>query len=76
MSTLKTRIGKVEAQLSETRNGPLEFAVINVDAPDADERLKRAMRQYKARYGGLSGLRVIRTHVPEPMPLPAAFKKI
>ena len=74
MAALSTRIGKVEAALNDTRKCPVRFAVINVDAPDADERLKRAKREYKNKFGSLSGLRVIRNHVPEPLPVPSGFK--
>ena len=71
---MSTRIGKVEAQLSKTRKGPVEFAVINVNAPEADERLKKAKEEYMTKYGCLSGLRIIHTRVPEPKPVPSGFK--
>jgi len=72
----KHAIVKVEEHLNANQKGPVQFAVIYVGAPDADERLCKSRQEYRAEYGCLDGLRVIRTHVPEPMPLPAAFKKI
>ena len=74
MAALSTRIGKVEAALNDTRKCPVRFAVINVDAPDADERAHQAIREYEAKYGCLDGLRIVRNHVPEPLQVPSGFK--
>jgi hypothetical protein len=74
MAAMKSRISRIERQFSETRKGPVEFAVIYVGAPDAAEREQRAVSEYHARYGCLDGLRIIHTRVPEPKPLPEAFK--
>ena len=74
MATLKARLTKVEAQLSENRKARIEFAVICVDEPNAEERTHQAKQEYKTKYGSLSGLTIVHTRHPQPKPLPEAFK--
>jgi hypothetical protein len=71
---VKSRIDRIEGKLRDNQKAPIEYAVVNVNVPEADERLKKAKEEYMTKYGCLSGLRIIRTRVPEPKPLPAAFK--
>ena len=74
MASVRRRIGKVEEHLRVNQKAPIEYKVIFSGAADAAEREQRAVSEYHARYGCLDGLRIVRTNVPPPLPVPSGFK--
>jgi hypothetical protein len=73
VNRFKKRLERIEKQAIIER-APVEMAVIYIDAPDAQDKVQQARDEYLKKYGCLDGFRIITTHVPEPAPIPLAFR--
>lgn len=69
-----SRISRIEKQLGANEKAPVKIACIcNLD-PKALEKRNRAAEEYFLKYGCYDGLIIVHSNIPEPRPLPKAFK--
>ena len=52
----------------------VEIVVIYIGDSEAEQKKRKAIEEYHAKYGGLGNLRIVNTHCPEPLPLPEGLR--
>ena len=75
MSRLKGRVTKLEKKVSGHRKMPITIKVIYLGDDNWPEHVTLVKEKYFAEHGTLDGLMIVKTWIPEPLPLPAAFRK-
>lgn len=74
MNRLKSRITKLEKNISGPGNMPITMKVAYIGDNKGDSRIKKIKNEYFEEHGTMDGLVVVHSLVPEPLPLPEAFK--
>jgi hypothetical protein len=75
MTRLHGRLAKLEKKICNSRKMPIVIKLIYLGNEDWPEHEARVKKEYLAEHGTMAGLQIIRTWIPEPAPLPAAFRK-
>lgn len=74
---IKNRIKELEKKVSrkkgKIRPGDL-IHVVYIGDPNCEDKIAKIKKRIMEKYGTLEGLKIIRTVVPSPDPLPARFR--
>lgn len=74
MIRLKGRVAKLEKEVSGHKKMPTTIKVIYLGDDNWPERMALVKEKYLAEHGTLDGLLIVKSWIPEPLPLPAAFR--
>lgn len=65
---------KIEEKLDKPDKAPIEIVCIFSGDPEAEQKKRAAIEDYRKKYGCLDNLRILHTHCPEPLPLPEGLR--
>lgn len=74
MIRLKGRVTKLENKVHDHRKMPITVKLIYLGDENWPEHETLVKEKYLAENGTLDGLMIVKTWMPRPLPLPAAFR--
>lgn len=73
--SLKNRVVKIEQRMGKPGKAPIKIVCIFTGDPEAEQKKQKTIREYHRKYGSLENLTIVRTHCPDPLPLPERLIK-
>ena len=75
MRSLKSRVTKLERTINNQKNMPITIEPVFLGNADWREKENLIKEKYFTENGTLNGLKIVRHWIPNPDPLPSAFRK-